>query len=82
MTEDYDMCIDIATKLRKKNINVELNVENQKINKKVKYADKLNIKYVIIIGEDEIKNNVITLKNMETGEQITTNLDEVIDILK
>ena len=69
MTEDYEMCVKVASILREKGINVSLNIENQKIGKKFKYADNLNVKYVIIIGEDEIKNNEVTLKNMETGKQ-------------
>ena len=82
MTDNYEMCADIAKKLRQNEINVEINVEEQKIGKKFKYANNINAKYVIIIGEDEIKNNLITLKNMTSGEQITTSLEEVIEIIK
>ena len=82
MTDNYEMCADIAKKLRQNEINVEINVEEQKIGKKFKYANNINAKYVIIIGEDEIKNNLVTLKNMTSGEQITTSLEEVIEIIK
>ena len=82
MTDNYEMCADIAKKLRQNEINVEINVEEQKIGKKFKYANNINAKYVIIIGEDEIKNNLITLKDMTSGEQITTSLEEVIEIIK
>ena len=41
----------------------------------MKYADKLQIPYVIVIGEDEINSNEIKLKNMETGEEETIELD-------
>ena len=82
MTDNYEMCADIAKKLRQNEINVEINVEEQKIGKKFKYANNINAKYVIIIGEDEIKNNLITLKDMTSGEQITTNLEEVMKIIK
>ena len=81
MTEDYDVCAKIAEKLREAGIRTQLNIEQQKIGKKFKYADKLNIKNVIIIGEDEIKNNVVTLKNMDTGEQNTITLEEAINII-
>lgn len=81
MTEDYDVCAKIAEKLREAGIRTQLNIEQQKIGKKFKYADKLNIKNVIIIGEDEIKNNVVTLKNMDTGEQNTITLEEAIKII-
>lgn len=82
MTEDYDICAKISAKLRENGINTQINMENQKIGKKFKYADNLNVKNVIIIGEDEIKNNVVTLKNMITGEQQTLELEEAIKIIK
>lgn len=82
MTEDYDMCAKVATKLRENNIKVQVNLENQKIGKKFKYANNLNVKFVIIIGEDEIKNNMITLKNMITGEQSTISFEEAMKIIK
>ena len=82
MTDNYDMCADIARKLRDNNLNVQINIEEQKLGKKFKYADNLNVKYVIIIGEDEIKNNVITLKNMFTGEQNTLTFEDAVKIIK
>ena len=46
------------------------------------YFEFLNIKYVIVIGEDEIKNNVVSLKNMVSGEQQTIDLENAIKIIK
>ena len=43
-----------------------------------KIADKLNIKYVIVIGEEEVKNSVVTIKDMKTGEQETVSIDDVL----
>ena len=77
MTEDYEYCAKIETKLRNKGIKVQSNIENQKIAKKFKYADKMKFKYVIIIGDDEVKNNVVTLKNMITGEQKTIDIENI-----
>ena len=82
MTDDCEMCAKVAAKLREKNINVQINIEQQKLGKKFKYADNLNVKYVIIIGEDEIKNNMITIKDMASREQKTITLDEVIELIK
>lgn len=82
MTDNYDTCVEVAAKLRENGINVQVNLENQKIAKKFKYANNSNVKYVIIIGEDEIKNNVVALKNMETGEQQTLKLEEAISLIK
>ena len=82
MDENYSECSKIASVLRENNLNVQTDFENKKIAKKFKYADKLNVKYVAIIGEDEIKNNVITIKNMNSGEQNTVSLEECIKIIK
>ena len=82
MDEKLDKCIEIATDLRKNNIPAEIYVQNKKIKAKFKYADKLNIPYVAVIGEDEIKNNTVTLKNMGTGEQEQLKIEEIINKLK
>ena len=82
MDNNYKECAKIASTLRKNGLKVQVDFENKKIAKKFKYADKLNVNYVIIIGEDEIKNHVVTLKNMITGEQNTVTLEESIKIIQ
>ena len=61
--------IKIANKLRTKGTNAEIYLNNKKLKAKFKYADKLKIPYVIVVGEDEIQSGKYTLKNMETGEE-------------
>ena len=46
---------------------------------KMKYANKINVKYTILIGEDEIKEDVVTLKNMITGEQEKITIEELLE---
>ena len=46
--------------------------------KKFGYADKLNIPYAIIIGEEEVKHNKYTLRNMKTGDQIMFSIEEIL----
>ncbi len=82
MADGYEKCAETASKLREDGINVQINIEETKIGKKFKYANNLNVKYVIIIGEDEIKNNKVTLKDMITGEQNMLTIEETIGILK
>ena len=77
MTEDLSTAIKIATKLRNQGIKTEIYLNNKKLKAKFKYADKLEIPYVIIIGEDEIQNNVVRLKNMTTGEEKEIPMDEL-----
>ena len=76
--EGIGYSLDVATDLRNSNINTEVFLEDKKLKAKFKYADKLHIPYVIVIGEEERTNNKVTLKNMETGEQRTITLEEAI----
>ena len=69
MIDNLEVPIKIATNLRNLGINTEIYLNNKKLKAKFKYADKLEIPYVIIIGEDEIENNKFKLKNMETGNE-------------
>ena len=81
MLEDLKEPITLATKLRNAGINTEIYLNEKKIKAKFKYADKLEIPYVIVIGEDEINENVVTIKNMKTGEEEQVPNNE-IDIIK
>ncbi len=82
MTENIEKALEIGASLRKENIPTEIYLEEKKIKAKMKYANHLEIPYVILVGEDEINNNVVTLKNMVTGEQETINLTEAISRLR
>ena len=77
MVEDLSYPIEVATKLRLKGINVEIYFDNKSMKKKMNYANKQNVPYVIIIGEDEVAQNKVTVKNMITGEQELKNIDEI-----
>ena len=57
-------------------------MNDKKMKAKFKYADKLKIPYVAIIGEDELKENKVSLKNLVTGKQDTINIQEAVEILK
>ena len=46
------------------------------------YADGKNIPYVILIGESEMQSGLLTLKNMESGEQQQLRIDQIIEFLK
>ena len=87
MIEDLSIPINLATKLRNNGINTEIYLNNKKLKAKFKYADKLGIPYVIIIGEDEVKNNNFKLKNMQTGsekifEVSEDSLKKLVELLK
>lgn len=82
MVEDLNYAIETANSLRKANINTEIYFDNKKMKAKFKYADKLKIPYVIVIGEDEISSRKLTLKNMETGVQEQKTIEEIIELMK
>jgi len=69
MTEDWAPAIAFATALRSLGIRTQVYGENKKFKAKVGYADKLGIPYVVFLGEDEIAENKVTVKDMTTGQQ-------------
>ena len=80
--DTMEYSIKVANKLRENEIISELYLEDTKIGKKFAYADKLKIPYVILIGEDELKEEKVSVKNMETGNQESMSLEEAIKIIK
>lgn len=73
---------DLAVKLRTRKINTELYLENDaKMEKQIKYALKKNIPYLLILGPEEKEKGVVTLKALQTKEQKTVTLNEVIQMI-
>ncbi|MBT4124601.1 MAG: histidine--tRNA ligase [Candidatus Pacebacteria bacterium] len=70
--------LQATKKLREQGIRTELYPALDKLGKQFKYASQNNIPYVCIVGEDEAKNNTISIKNMATGEQKTLALTEIM----
>ena len=81
MIEDLKPAIEVANNLRNKGINTEIYFDDKKMKTKFKYADRLKIPYVIVIGEDEIASGKYTLKNMENGEQEQKELADIIHMV-
>ena len=71
MTEDLSPAISFATQLREAGVRTQLHCEKKKFKQKMSYADKLSIPYVVFIGEDEVKEGKVTVKDMTSGEQLT-----------
>ena len=68
--------------LRENDINAELYPDSAKMKKQMNYANKRNIPYVVLVGEEELKNNQFTLKNMISGEQDKVDLEALVTKLK
>lgn len=73
---------EVSTLLRKAGYKVLTELNNIKLKKAMNIANRENIKKVIIIGEDEIKQNSVMLKNMITGEQELVKIDELVNKIK
>ncbi len=82
MVEDLSKSIEVANTLRNAGIKTEVYFDNKKIKAKFKYADRLNVPYVIVIGEDEIKSGLLTIKNMNEGTQEQLEIEKIIEKLK
>ena len=74
--------LKVARELRSAGINTEVYPDStDKLGKQLKYANKKNTPFVLVIGEDEVRDNTVTLKNMETTKQSTLSLDQAIQEL-
>jgi len=74
MTDDLSHAIKLATSMRETGLRTQIYFEDKKFKSKISYADKLNIPYVVFLGEDEIEKGFITVKDMVTGDQTTASL--------
>ncbi|WP_379964293.1 histidine--tRNA ligase [Epilithonimonas sp. UC225_85] len=71
--------LKLISKLREKNISAELYPEAAKLKKQFTYAEKKGIENLVFLGEQEIKDQTITFKNLETGEQKTLKIEEFLN---
>ena len=79
MTMNYPYICNVLNKVKGEGLKAEV-VYLNKFKQLMRFADKNNIPYVIIIGDDEINNNEIAIKNMATGEQTKVKLDDISKI--
>lgn len=84
MTENMSVPLEIGTELRKLKVNTEIYLNNKKIKAKMKYADKLEIPYVVVIGDNEIETNKVKVKEMATGKETECELDakEILNVIR
>ena len=75
-------CLKAIKDLREKGVNAELYPDAAKMKKQMTYANRRDIPYVVLVGEEELKNNQYTLKDMSSGEQQKCSLDELINSIQ
>jgi histidyl-tRNA synthetase len=76
--EEAAFCLPLLKQLRAAGISSELYPTNVKMKRQMTYANNKGIQFVIMVGEDEIKSGILTIKNMESGEQSNWNIADLI----
>ena len=77
-------CLKLANKLRNNGIKVLIEMNKRKVKKSFDWANKNNIRYVICLGENEVNNKVINIKDMYNSTNIEVNIDDIdkmVDII-
>lgn len=82
MTEDGKAAASLATYLRSSGIRTQVYSEQKKFKAKLGYADKLGIPFVAILGEDELRDGKLSLKNMESGEQRLVTREDAVSLVR
>lgn len=80
-TQEAKQCLQYAKILRSKGIKTEIYPEEVKLQKQMKYANDKKIPYVALLGQKEIDEGTIVLKNMISGEQSSVTIDQIVDLL-
>ena len=75
-------CLLIAQAARKAGIRTEVYADNAKMKKQMSYANALGVSFVALVGENEMQEGKVTLKNMSTGEQKLVSSEELIELVK
>jgi len=81
MTEDMGYAVAAATTLRNAGVRTQLYGEKKKFKAKMSYADKLSVPFVLLIGEDEIAENAVSLKDMTSGQQQKLSAKDAADYI-
>lgn len=79
--QEEAFCLPILSKLRQAGVNAEIFPEAAKIKKQMTWADRKNIAWVAVVGEQEMAEGKVNLKNMKTGDQKLVSPEELINIL-
>ncbi len=72
----------LADTLRKAGLNTSIDLSDKKIGDQLKYASKQSIPFVAIIGEDEVKSGIFSVKNLTTGEEQKLKVEQIVTMLK
>ncbi len=81
--DEQNYCLPLLAQVRKAGINSEIYPDSKaKMKKQMSYADDKKIPFVVIVGSDEMETGMLSLKNMASGEQTKTKIEDIINTLK
>ncbi len=80
--ESLEYSYDVLISLREQGIISDIDLMDRSVGKALSYADKLDYKYSLMIGGDEVEDNTVTVKNMKSGDQKTVSKNELIEEIK
>lgn len=80
--QEQTHCIRYASRLRSEGIATLVYPEPAKMKKQMEFANKKNIPFVVLLGEEEISSETLTVKNMLTGEQLKLSIEQTIELIK
>jgi histidyl-tRNA synthetase len=72
----------LASDLRKRGLNVAVDLTDKKIQAQLKLADKEGIGFIVVVGDTEIRENKYKIKNLSTGVEIETSKEAIADVIK
>lgn len=78
---DKSYLMNIVNLLRMNGFNVEMDYLNRNIKNNFKKADKLKAKFIMIVGEEEMEKNIVTIKNNKTEEEFKMNKENIVEFL-
>lgn len=84
-SEEYvNNALSLCNRLRDLKISCDMDSLNRSLKAQMKYADKIKAKHVVVIGENEVNNKVLKIKNMYDGTvtEVSYDLEKIIDVLK
>ena len=76
--KESQFCLSLLKKLRDNGISSELYPKADKMKKQMNYANNKGVKFVVLIGENEMESSLLSVKNMQTGNQFTLSIEDFI----
>ncbi len=74
--------LKLVQDLRREHVRAAIDTQERNLKGQMKYSNKIGAKYSIVIGDDEIESGELTLKNMESGEQIHITRDQIVETIR